>query len=46
MENINLSTTADWHTTTILLTIPTPPFVIIGKSPFIAIGNHQYRSSA
>jgi len=46
MGNINLSTTTDRHTITTLSTIPAPPFVIIGKSPFIAIGNHQYQSSA
>jgi hypothetical protein len=46
MENINLSTTTDRHTITTLSTIPAPPFVIIGKSSFIAIDNHQYQSSA
>jgi hypothetical protein len=46
MENINLSTIGDRHTVTILLTILAPSSAIIGKSPSIGIGNHQYRSSA
>jgi hypothetical protein len=46
MENINLSTTTDRHTITIRSTLPAPPFVFIGKSPFVAIGNYQHQSSA
>jgi hypothetical protein len=46
MENNNLSTVSDRHTVTILLTITAPPSAIIGKSPSIGIGNHQYRSLA
>ena len=46
MENINLSTTDDRHTVTILSAIPALPSVIIGTSPSIGIGNHQYQSSA
>jgi len=46
MENINQSTIGDQHTVTILLTIPAPSSAIIGKSPSLGIGNHQYRSSA
>ena len=46
MENINLSTRTDRHTITIWSTIPAPPFVSIGKSPFVAISNYQHQSSA
>jgi len=46
MENTNLSTTTDRQTITVRLTIRAPPFVTIGKSALIVIGNHQYQSSA
>jgi hypothetical protein len=46
MENINLSTPGDQRTVIIFSTIPTPSSAIIGKSPSIGIGNHQYRPSA
>jgi len=46
MENINLSTTTDRYTIAIRSTIHVPSFVIIGESPFIAIGNHQHQSLA
>jgi hypothetical protein len=56
MENINLSTTGDRHTTNILSAIPAPVVIISNRQttfhwhrqpPLSAIGiNHQHRPSA
>jgi len=46
MENLNLSTLGDRHTTIIFSTITMPSSAIIGKSPSIGIGNRQHQPSA
>jgi len=46
MENINLSILGGRRTVIIFLASLTLSSAIIGKSPSIGIGNHQYRPSA
>jgi hypothetical protein len=46
MENINLSILGGRRTVIFFSASPTPSSAIIGKSPSIGIGNHQYRPSA